>query len=340
MRLVRRIALVMWRHRPWESAVSEMRGRASAAPTILFVFGMARSGTSALTRVLSLCGAALPAGMLGADKTNERGYWEPRESIYLNRKILQRQGSAWWKTSILEVETLDPDDYRAALTSINRYMAQLPVAPLVVIKDPHIVFLADLWFDAARQAGFNVATVIAVRHPSEVIGSLEAIATLTPEHASVLWLKASLLAERKTRSVPRVFVDYGRVLDDWRREVKRISVDLSVELDCGDEQAVDTFLTPELRHYQSASITDRFGAKWISSVYGILSTAAHDGPINTPALDRILDEYLASERDFRAVFEAERRYSDKAMTRVLGPTVLKWIMDVRAMAHRHRGTWA
>ncbi|HNA50429.1 MAG TPA: sulfotransferase family protein, partial [Mycobacterium sp.] len=57
-------------------------------PTILFVLAMARSGTSALTRVLSLCGAALPAGMLGANKGNQRGYWEPRESIYLNLRIL------------------------------------------------------------------------------------------------------------------------------------------------------------------------------------------------------------------------------------------------------------
>ena len=35
----------------------------AARPVALFVLGMARSGTSALTRVLSLCGGTLPAGM-------------------------------------------------------------------------------------------------------------------------------------------------------------------------------------------------------------------------------------------------------------------------------------
>ena len=39
---------------------------AATRPVALFVLGLGRSGTSALTRVLSLCGAALPAGLLGA----------------------------------------------------------------------------------------------------------------------------------------------------------------------------------------------------------------------------------------------------------------------------------
>jgi hypothetical protein len=42
--------------------------------TVLFVLGMARSGTSAMTRVLSLSGAALPPGMIGAAKANPRGF--------------------------------------------------------------------------------------------------------------------------------------------------------------------------------------------------------------------------------------------------------------------------
>ena len=125
-----------------------MRKRAGDRGTIVFVLGMARSGTSALTRVLSLCGATLPSGMLGADKTNERGYWEPRESIYINRQILRRHGSAWWSSAIPEMKTFDVDERRAAVATIQAYVAELPSASLVVIKDPHIVFLADLWFEA------------------------------------------------------------------------------------------------------------------------------------------------------------------------------------------------
>ena len=63
-------------------------------------------------------------------------------------------------------------------------------------------------------------------------------------------------------------------------------------------------------------------------------------PLNTLALDRIFEEYRSSERAFRSAFDAGRRHSDKAMTWVLGPAVLKRIMDVQAIVHQHRGTWA
>ena len=63
-------------------------------PVALFVLGFGRSGTSALTRVLSLCGAALPAGLLGATAQNPRGCWEPRAAIHLNEAILRRHGSS------------------------------------------------------------------------------------------------------------------------------------------------------------------------------------------------------------------------------------------------------
>lgn len=318
----------------------EVRSTADVRRTILFVFGAARSGTSAVTRALSLCGAALPPGMLGADRTNQRGYWEPRESIYLNRKILQRHGSAWWKPGILDVKSFDARDRLAALSSIKAYLAELPSAPMVVIKDPHIVPLAELWFEAARNAGFHVAVVIAVRHPNEVIDSLQAVTGIEPELASALWLKASLLAEKETRCFPRVFVDYAALLEDWRREVKRVAVELDLELDWPDERAIDEFLTPDLRHHRGGPIPDRFGAKWISKAYDVMYAAAQDQPVNTGALDRTFEQYLASEHDFRLVFEADRRYSAKTVTRLLKPVVLKWVMDVRATAHRRKGTWS
>ena len=104
-----------------------------------------------------------------------------------------------------------------------------------------------MWFEAARLAGLDVAAVIAVRHPQEVIASLAASSPVSPELASALWLKYSLLAERHTRGLPRVFVDYANLLDDWRREMKRISAALAIDLNTRDEGAIEEFLTPDLR---------------------------------------------------------------------------------------------
>ncbi|MEI9983900.1 MAG: hypothetical protein WDN69_12225 [Aliidongia sp.] len=61
----------------------------------IFVLGMHRSGTSALTRVLGLCGADLPGRLIEADPaTNERGFWEPRELVALHDEVLGAAGSS------------------------------------------------------------------------------------------------------------------------------------------------------------------------------------------------------------------------------------------------------
>src|SRR6185437_1854577 len=261
------------RARPVASVVDTQEAVNDAAPSatptrpvILFVLGTQRSGTSAITRVLSLCGGTLPTGMLGADAGNPRGNWEPRKVIGINESILHRHGSTWFDPSLrlLEDGVLDTEKKAACVAEIAAYLNTLPVAPLVVIKDPRITILSELWFEASRLAGFDTAAVIAVRHPQEVISSVAASWGLAPELSSALWLKYNLLAERDTRGIPRVFVEYPNLLDDWRREIKRISMALPIDLTTEDADAIEEFLTPDLRRQKNGgSVTNRFGADWI-----------------------------------------------------------------------------
>ena len=76
-------------------------------PTILFLFGMARSGTSALARALSLL----------RRRVGERNAWRRQAQSarimgtagvhFLSRTILQRHDSTWWKPDVLDVTSFD-----------------------------------------------------------------------------------------------------------------------------------------------------------------------------------------------------------------------------------------
>jgi hypothetical protein len=322
--------------------------RGSAAkPVALFVLGFGRSGTSALTRVLSLCGAALPAGLLGATSENPRGCWEPRAAIHLNETILRRHGSSGYDLTLRMQEegAFDADENAADIAKIKAFLTRLPAAPLVVVKEPKISTVSGIWLEAARQAGFDVAAVIAVRHPQEVIGSLERRAArqnyvqASPELTSAWWLKYTLLAERDTRGVPRVFVEYANLLEDWRREVKRISAALEIDLSTQDEEAVEEFLTPDLRHHRNGGpVPEPFGTDWMSVVYEALGAAARDEPWDASALDRVFEAYRASEHGFRTAFQDSHRYL--RLNRLMPPSLVKLALEVLALAHRRRGTWA
>jgi hypothetical protein len=316
----------------------------AARPVVLFVLGSGRSGTSALTRVLSLCGAALPAAMLGADYGNPRGYWEPRATLHLNATILRRHRSSTLDPTLrMQAEgELDAEEKAAFVTRIRAYLASLPAARVVVIKDPQITLLCDMWFQAAVLAGFDVAAVIAVRHPGEVIGSWSSFIGATPELANALWLKYSLLAERHTRAVPRVFVDYSNLIENWRREVKRISTVLAIDLDTRDEDAIEAFLTPDLVHQRDGnSVTELIGPHWNSAVYEALCAASRDEPFDGSVLDGIFEAYQGvSEQGFRTALEDFYGFQNRLLVRLFRPSIARTITEVKAIAHRRSGTWA
>ncbi|MGH3726285.1 MAG: sulfotransferase family protein [Mycobacterium sp.] len=312
-----------------------------ARPVVVFVLGMGRSGTSALTRVLSLCGATLPPGMLGADAGNPRGYWEPRAALHLNERFLYRHGSSYFDPTLrLQEEGALADEKKAAFTcKIRAYLQTLPAAPLVVIKVLHISLLSHMWFEAARLAGFDVAAVIAVRNPQEVAASLSKFMRASPQLSSALWLKYNLLAERDTRGLPRVFVDYANVLGDWRREMTRVSNILPVGLDVGEGRAVEEFLEQGLhRQRRCGPVTEPFGMDWLSVVYQELCAATQDEPWDEAVLDRVFAEYRASERDFRTALEDFQGHFTVPYR--VSRLFMKPIFEAVGFAHGRKGTWA
>jgi hypothetical protein len=289
----------------------------SAPRTLVLVFGMGRSGSSALARVLSLCGCSLPAKLVDATEANPLGHWEPHDALYLNEAFLSEHGASWHDPTLRLQGEIAPHAQRrsAYMEGIRQFLRDLPAAPLQVIKEPRITALSEYWFEAVRELGLAMRIVIPVRHPQEVASSLAARDRASPELSSALWLKYNLLAERRSRGMPRVFVDYPRLLTDWRREVSRIAAALAIDLSARNESAIDNFLQRDLRRQRhSGEVTDVFGQRWISTVYAVLSAAARDETLDTAALDRVFEAYRACERSFRVAYEDFSGRRDAAAT--------------------------
>ena len=278
---------------------------------------------------------------MGAAKDNPLGFWEPRTAFTINETFLYRHRSSFHDPSLRlqEEGAFDAEQKAACIAEIRAFLGPLAAAPIVVIKEPRITALTGVWFEAARQAGFDIAAVIAVRHPQEVIASLAERDRASQELSGALWLKYTLLAETRTRALPRVFVDYHNLLEDWRREMKRISAALAIDLDTRGEGAIEEFLQPDLHHQrQSGPVTDPFGADWISTVYENMRAAAQDEPLDQSALDRVFKTYRTSSYSFRTAFEDAHRFNKH--NRHVQPSIRKLIFEVFARAHWRNETWA
>lgn len=278
---------------------------------IIFVLGMGRSGTSAITRVLSLCGARLPEPLLGANEGNLTGHWEPIDAININNAFLSRRGASWYDPTLrLQGETaFSMEEKETYIEQIHAFLELCrSESTLLVIKEPRITALADFWFEAGRRGSISAKVVIPIRHPYQVAASLSARDGISAELANVLWLKYNLLAERSSRKLPRVFVEYRNLLTDWRKEISRISEHLAVDLSGADEVAINRFLDPDLQRQKSCGTQrDIFGQTWISDTYAALSAAARDEPLNLEGIDSTFSAFVACERTFRRALEEFRR---------------------------------
>lgn len=281
---------------------------------IIFVLGMGRSGTSAITRVLSLCGAQLPKPLLGASESNLPGHWEPIDAININNAFLRRYAASWYDPTLrLQGEIVfSAQEKETYIEQICGFIERSHTRSLLVIKEPRIAALAEFWFEAARRAAVTAKIVVPVRHPDQVAASLAARDGLSAELSKVLWLKYNLLSERSSRELPRVFLDYANLLSDWRQEIGRIAERLAVDLSDADEVAIDRFLDPTLQRQRSCGKpSDILGQTWTSDTYTALSAAARDEPLNFQKLDATFSAFATCERTFRrAVAEFSRRDLD------------------------------
>ena len=226
---------------------------ADQAKVALLVMGVGRSGTSALTRVLNLLGAALPAKTLAANSGNERGHWEPSSILALSEEILSVHGSDWhdprpfpkaWFASseaavfVERAKIIIEDDYDGA--------------HLIVIKEPRICRLAPIYLAALDRAGYASRVAIPLRHPSEVAASLKRRDGTDELTSELIWIRHMLEMEAATRHCPRVWTTYEQLLEDWWSVQARIASSLNVtwpNLAEAVAPEINAFLAPTLRHF-------------------------------------------------------------------------------------------
>jgi len=240
------------------------------------ILGMHRSGTSALTRVLSLYGFTLPGTLLPASETNQKGFWESPNVNALNNEIMETLEQSWF--------SMDPiaDDWArspAAAEFRDRAVALLKAEyggrANPILKDPRVCRLADFWQEALLAITPRVVAPTIIRNPVEVAHSLTSRNDFDPELGQLLWLRYYLDAEAKTRNMQRAFVNYNGLLEDWRPVVSRLGAALAISVEATDEveAQIDGFLSADLHHHKVTHdevLATIAPIPWLHSAYRIL----------------------------------------------------------------------
>lgn len=224
---------------------------------LIFILGMHRSGTSALTRMVNLLGVRLGEALIEAQTgVNDRGFWENREMVALNEAILRRLDSTWFDYAEYPREWwLDArfDELKGRI--VGWLEDNFGAGGMAALKDPRLCRLLPIWRHAAEQAGFNCKAILVIRAPHEVRQSLLRRDPFSPRTCDLLWLRYLVDGERFSHDMPRAIVDYHQLLDDWRKVAADLSDCLSLQWPAPPEEAAQGItqeIDPALRRQTEA----------------------------------------------------------------------------------------
>lgn len=214
---------------------------------------MHRSGTSVVTRGLKALGVHLGDALLGPEPDNPKGYWEHKETFAINEQVMAAIDRPWWNSRPIALEAWDSPDVeglkeRAASVLLNVFRGQ----PLWGFKDPRTIRVFPFWREVLNKVGPSVSIVLAIRPPASAIASLITRDDIPVADAEQLWLEYMLPWLPEIASYPVVVVDYDRLIDSPRRQLRRIAKHLGVAMDGSDPEIAEYasgFVEAGLRHH-------------------------------------------------------------------------------------------
>ena len=218
----------------------------------LLMLGMHRSGTSALTHLISTMGVHVgdPDELLPTDaEQNPTGFWERVDFVREHEGFLQKHGFDWGKLAGYSLDGIAADGVKELRRNLGAICARIDShgRPLL-IKDPRLCLLLPVWHTITP----NPVHIFAVRDPRKVAASLlkAYYGTFTAHFVLALWQKYIQTALSALHGRRVLFVAYARMLEQSQAECARILAGLS-ELGIGglrgiEQSELSALLDPKL----------------------------------------------------------------------------------------------
>lgn len=217
---------------------------------MIFVLGMHRSGTSALSGLLCHAGFDAPSDLMPADAVNPRGYWESSGLFALNDSFMEELGSRWDALEPLPQGWQYGEATARWRGRVLRHLCQAYAgASAPVIKDPRLCILLGGLSPWLESGALRVEMLLTLRDPFEVARSLETAQNLPSSDGLRLWLHYVLSAERISRGWPRLMLHFDSLIHDPHHNLESCFALLAAEQNrAAFEPQANSFIDPELQH--------------------------------------------------------------------------------------------
>lgn len=289
---------------------------------LVFVLGMHRSGTSAITRGLLALGVDLGTQLMESiPEINPKGFWEDMDFYRLNEEMLHVLGTDWNYSTPLTAEqitTLLAQGFlQRGMELLQNKIAQ---ASLFGFKDPRMCRLLEFWQAVLAALGDDTAAyyLLALRNPASIADSLQKRDGLDRTQSYLMWLSYTLNAVALTMGRRRVLVEFDRMLQTPMLQLQRIAqaFDLSVDEYNAAQLYANEFLDESLCHSYHRLVdlaNDTACPALVSTVYRVLRKVAADQlDWNTPEFQRQLMRWQKQLEQWRPLMACIDRLQQRS----------------------------
>ena len=209
---------------------------------------MHRSGTSALTGALELCGAWVgeTSELTDANPENPHGFWERRDVREICDRLLHAAGADWWRVTQFEPEAIPRAVLAEEGTEFAKVVSSLDEHGTWVLKEPRVCLLLSVLRDYIT----NPICIQIVRNPLEVARSLQVRNRFTISAGIGLWEAYNCSALKASEILPRVLVSHEdlmlRPAETLAGVLERLAERGAVELDQSNLDRLKQFIQPSL----------------------------------------------------------------------------------------------
>ncbi len=302
----------------------------------VLILGMHRSGTSLLSSLVQSLGVSIGEHLLPADMHNLAGYYEDRECVDIQERMLLALGqpwhgengmlpfpSEWWRDPALLPLVGELEAW------VNNRRSFLD--PVWAVKDPRTTRFLPLWQELLKTRGITPRYLLAVRNPAEVVASQVKRESVPAGRLYHTWLRYNMEALlHGGADIAGVFV-YSQWFSDGVAQLRRLAAILGMNINDDEcDTILGRLLNSEL-HRQSGAADS--SPNWASHLYTHLERLSDQQNLTSiPG--------LAAEAEYfdAALRQGQEPETEGALTAVLTSTT--GLPEAVRLAHRLRGDGA
>jgi hypothetical protein len=228
---------------------------------MVFILGMHRSGTSALTKGVSALGAHLGEGLVPANKFNPKGHWECADAVAINQALLEAYGSDgnygfnFDPCDIFRISNSEIDYLCSEVSSLLK--RRTSKSGTWAVKDPRMALLLPLWIKEASKLQYvELKPIVSLRNPYDVFLSLKKRDGFDISTCFFLWSKYYRSIATALSDTPALVVDFNRLVQQPRDELSRIALFIGTDVTSRQtdiDHFTDVFLDSKLNHSGASS---------------------------------------------------------------------------------------